>query len=56
MTCPNCGAVLDEVPDRCPSCSIPLVVACPECGTHARVDEDDCAACGASLAHASEVG
>ena len=55
VTCPNCGATVDEdADDRCPECNVPLKVTCPNCGNAVPEDEDECPDCGASLAHAAE--
>lgn len=55
IVCPNCGteSVGEE---RCPGCSIPLVLSCPDCGADNAADEEVCEACGASLAHGTADG
>ena len=55
IVCPNCGTE-SEGEERCPGCSLPIVVSCPECGTDNPADEETCAACGASLAHGTAEG
>jgi endogenous inhibitor of DNA gyrase (YacG/DUF329 family) len=32
ITCPNCGTE-SSGEERCPGCSLPVVVSCPECGS-----------------------
>jgi uncharacterized membrane protein YvbJ len=55
ITCPNCGTEsIGE--ERCPGCSVPLLVSCPECGKENSADEEECEACGASLAHGTAEG
>jgi hypothetical protein len=41
MVCPNCGTE-SEGEERCPGCSLPLVVSCPECGADNPADEETC--------------
>jgi uncharacterized membrane protein YvbJ len=55
ITCPNCGTESSDE-ERCPGCSLPLVVSCPECGSENAAEEEQCDACGASLAHATADG
>jgi predicted nucleic-acid-binding Zn-ribbon protein len=55
ITCPNCGAE-SSGEERCPGCSLPLMVSCPDCGTENAADDEVCAACGTSLAHATADG
>ena len=54
ITCPNCGAHVDEVEDRCPSCSVPLKVTCSNCGASVSAEEEACPSCGTLLTHATE--
>jgi predicted amidophosphoribosyltransferase len=53
--CPNCGTE-SSGEERCPGCSLPLMVSCPDCGADNAADEEQCVACGASLAHATADG
>jgi uncharacterized membrane protein YvbJ len=55
ITCPNCGTE-SSGEERCPGCSLPVMVSCPECGTDNTADADECTACAASLAHATADG
>ena len=55
ITCPNCGTE-STGEERCPGCSLPLMVSCPECGTENTADDELCSACEASLAHATADG
>jgi uncharacterized membrane protein YvbJ len=55
IVCPNCGTE-SEREERCPGCSLPLVVSCPECGADNQADEETCETCGASLAHGTADG
>lgn len=56
IVCPNCGTESDGE-ERCPGCSLPVLVSCPECGTDNPISADEyCEACGASLAHGTAEG
>jgi predicted amidophosphoribosyltransferase len=55
MTCPNCGTE-SSGEERCPGCSLSLVVSCPDCGAENSADEELCESCGTSLAHATTGG
>jgi hypothetical protein len=55
IVCPNCGTE-SEGEERCPGCSLPVMVTCPDCGHGNAADEEECEACGSSLAHGTTEG